>query len=62
MSLFLLALAGAVIPCLLWLWFFYSRDHRYPTFLRTLMSETKSIALTRFLFLRRSSGAGGKGT
>ncbi|MEO2108700.1 MAG: PrsW family glutamic-type intramembrane protease [Actinomycetota bacterium] len=30
MSLFLLALAGAVIPCLLWLWFFYSRDRHDP--------------------------------
>lgn len=30
MSVFLLALAGAVIPCLLWLWFFYSRDKYDP--------------------------------
>ncbi|WP_370327268.1 PrsW family intramembrane metalloprotease [Euzebya sp.] len=30
MDLFWLALAGAVVPCLAWLWFFYTRDVHDP--------------------------------
>lgn len=30
MDVFLLALAGAVLPCLAWLWFFYTRDVHDP--------------------------------